>query len=163
MIRLIAAIDDKRGIANEHGIPWHGKLPTDVKYYHEKVASGDLILMGYGVYKELSKPMRGGVNYVATYEQNERFRSGFEPIYDARKFLESVEHKDVWNIGGAILFKSTLDLAHELYLTRVQGDFHCTKFFPEFEQDFELISSTEPQEENGITFHFEVWKRKAVI
>jgi dihydrofolate reductase len=29
MIRLIAAVDSQRGVANEHGIPWQGKVPMD--------------------------------------------------------------------------------------------------------------------------------------
>lgn len=158
MIRFIAAIDDKRGIADEHGIPWQGKIPSDVKYYHDKLKTAT-VLMGYGVYRELTKPYPGVSNYVATYERNETLKSGFEPVNDARRFLENIQG-DVWNIGGAMLFANTFDLANELYLTRLQGDFGCTKFFPEFENDFELASGGEPMTENGITFHFEVWKRK---
>lgn len=158
MIRFIAAIDDKRGIADDHGIPWQGKLPTDVKYYRDKLKTGT-VLMGYGMYKEVSKPYPGGINYVAAQGQMGGLRPGFKPVDDARKFLSEFKG-DIWNAGGAALFTSTLDLANELYLTRVQGDFNCTKFFPEFESDFELASSSEPITENGITFHFEVWRRK---
>jgi dihydrofolate reductase len=157
MIRFIAAIDSKRGIADEHGIPWQGRIPTDVKYYHEQLKTAD-ILMGTGVYRELSRTYPGVINYVATTNPNPQLRQGFMPVPDAHKFLEQVTG-DIWNIGGAILFSSTIDLADELYLTRIDQDFNCTKFFPAFEDDFELTSSTSPQSENGITFHFEVWKR----
>lgn len=158
MIRLIAAIDEKRGIANDSGIPWLGRIPTDSKYYREKIADGSPILMGMGVYKELSHPYAGGQNYVASREQAE-LREGFLLVSDARAFLS--EHPDTWNVGGAMLFASTIDMADELYLTRLDGDFGCTKFFPEFEDNFELASSSEPITEDGITFHFEVWKRRA--
>ncbi len=43
--------------------------------------------MGYGLYQELTKPYPVVSNYVATYEQNEVLKSGFEPVYDARRFL----------------------------------------------------------------------------
>ncbi len=158
MIRFIAALDEKLGIADEHGIPWHGKVPSDVHYYHAKVKN-DVKLMGYGLYKELSKPLPEGINYVATRNRNEELKEGFKPVYDARAFLQKAD-SDVWNLGGALLFESTLDLADELYLTRLEDDFNCTKFFPKFDQDFQLASRSEPVIENGITYRFEVWKRK---
>jgi dihydrofolate reductase len=158
MIRFIAAIDAKRGIADEHGLPWQGRLPTDVHYYHEKIKTG-AILMGYGLYVELGKPYPGRINYVATANVDEPLRDGFEPVADAHRFLEQTTG-DVWNLGGAILFTSTLDLADELYITKLEEDFNCTKFFPEYEQDFEMVSTSEPMEENGIHFRFTVYKRK---
>jgi dihydrofolate reductase len=158
MIRFIAALDEKRGIADEHGIPWQGKVPTDVAYYHDKIKNG-IKLMGIGLYKELSKPMPEGINYVASTNTQEELRPGFELVTDARKFLQETKG-DIWNLGGALLFESTLDLADELYLTQLKGDFHCTKFFPSYENLFERVSVSEPHTENGIIFRFEVWKRK---
>jgi dihydrofolate reductase len=157
MIRFIAAIDSKNGIADEHGIPWQGKIPSDVKYYRDKVKGGT-ILMGYGLYKEISNPYPGGTNYVATSKTDERLREGFQPVPDARKFLEEAKG-DVWNLGGAGLFASTFDFADELYITQLDGDFNCTKFFPQFKEQFQLVSSSDPITENNITFRFQVWKR----
>lgn len=159
MIRFIAAIDSKRGIADEHGIPWQGKIPSDVHYYHGKIkAMPGTMLMGYGLYKELSKPYEGGTNYVAIKDQAEPLRDGFEPVTDAVEFLKNVQG-DAWNLGGALLFQSTFELADELYLTKLGGDFGCTKFFPEYEDKFEQVSQSDPITENGITFRFTVWKR----
>jgi dihydrofolate reductase len=160
MIRCIAALDNKNGIADEHGIPWRGKLPTDVAYYRTKITEGgDDILMGYVLYQELSHAYPGQNNYVASRNHTEPLRPGFTPVQDAHKFLETTT-TDVWNIGGAALFASTIDLADELYLTRIEADFQCTKFFPGFGDDFELIDRGPDQTENGLTFHFEIWKRK---
>lgn len=157
MMRCIVAIDEARGLANEHGIPWQGKVPTDVRYYHAKMKSSGVILMGYGLYKELKRPYEGGQNYVASNRPVE-LRPGFELVADARKFLQQAT-TDVWNAGGAILFENTLDLADELYITQLQGDFKCTKFFPEWHNDFVLQSESQPHTENGITFTFQVWVR----
>ena len=156
MIRFMAAIDEKRGLADDHGIPWRGKLPTDIRYYHQKIKGFDTI-MGYGMYMELSKPLVNQTNYVATRRSTE-LRDGFIIVDDARKFLIEFA-KDIWVLGGAGLFASTLDLADELYLTRIDADFHCTKFFPEFEKDFVLKSRSELKTENDITFCFEVWRK----
>lgn len=169
MIRFIAAIDNKMGLANEHGIPWQGKIPTDVAYFRD-MTIGSTVMMGAGWYKEQQKPLINKRNIVAT-RNPEPLRPGFERAEDARKFLkkfkavktsqvDTVRGSDIWVGGGAGLFASTLDLADELYLTRIDADFDCTKFFPDFEDEFELKSSSDPITENGVTYHFETWSRK---
>ncbi len=157
MIRSIVALDSKRGLADDHGIPWQGKIPSDTKYYRAKLTAGTL-LMGYGMYKEITKPYPGGTNYVAT-DSDEELRPGFEAVSDARKFLQEASG-DVWNLGGAGLIASTLDLIDELYITQLEGDFGCTKFMPVYQQDYIKISESDPLTENGITFRFTVWCRK---
>ncbi len=157
MIRFIAAMDIKRGVANDHGIPWQGKLPTDVAYFRSKTTNG-VVLMGYGTYVEFAQPLSKRRNYVAT-RKTEPLRPGFEPVHDARELLMNTK-EDIWVIGGPTLFSATLDLANELYVTQLDQDFHSTKFFPEFKDKFDKISETKPQTENGITFSFQVWRHK---
>lgn len=155
MIRFIAALDDKRGIADDHGIPWLSKLPTDMAQYRAKIY-GQPVIMGYNHYMELTRPYPGSDNYVATSKTE--LQDGFVAVADAYQFLAQFEG-DIWNIGGAQLYASTIDLADELYLTRVDRDFHCTKFFPPFEREFKCIETSARQSENEITFHFERWVR----
>lgn len=159
MIRMIVAMDEKQGIANEQGIPWLGKIPGDSKYYREKIKGADF-LYGYGLYKELTKPYEGGTNFVATKDHSEKLRPGFEPVYDALDFVKNFKG-DLWSLGGAMLYATTIDFAEEIYVTQLSGDFNCTKFFPPFKDDFELVSSADPITENDITYRFQVWKRKS--
>lgn len=156
MIRFIAALDSKKGIANQHGIPWQGMIPSDVAYFRSKTLNSN-IMMGYGWYQEQLKPLPHRRNLVA-FPGTEQMRPGFEQVADARRFLKTFD-QDIWVGGGAILFERTLDLADELYLTRIEKDFACTKFFPDFENLFNLASKSQPITENGVTFSFEVWKK----
>lgn len=156
MIRFIAALDNKLGIADEHGIPWQGKLPTDVAYFRSKTLGGN-VMMGAGWYAEQKQPLPDRRNLVATHNP-EPLRPGFDRVKDASEFLKKSD-EDIWVGGGAALFAGTLALADELYLTRLDADFNCTKFFPSFEQDFNLVKQAEPITENDVTFRFEVWKR----
>lgn len=159
MIRFIAAVDSQLGIADDHGIPWQGLVPTDKDFYHRNILSGGVILMGYGLYKELKKPYDAGVNYVATGKQNVELSPGFAAVPDARKFQAEAK-EDVWKVGGAQLYASTFDQADELYITQLDKTFNCTKFFPPFKDKFILSSESEPITENGITYTFQIWKRK---
>ena len=144
-------------MADEHGIPWQGKIPTEVKYFREKT-SDSWVLMGYTTYTEFKAPLSNRRNFVASSKPGP-LREGFELVHDARQLLENASG-DIWVIGGAGLFASTLDLADELYITQLDGDFNCTKFFPKFDDQFKLKSKSEPQTENGIDFHYEVWVRR---
>lgn len=156
MIRSIAAIDEERGMANDRGIPWD--LPDDKKYFVDKTKHG-IILMGYGTYVEFDTPFHDRTNFVAT-SKTEQLRKGFAAVHDARRFLTEHKAEDAWNIGGAGLWAGTLDLTDELYITQLRGTYDCTKFFPEYKNDFELTDESAPHTQNGITYTFQVWKKK---
>lgn len=160
MIRAIAAIDEKRGLADNHGIPWQGRIPSDVAHFRQSTIHSN-VLMGAGWYKEQREPLPDRKNFVATSTDTE-MRPGFERVTDARVFLKKFKDSPevLWVGGGAGLFASTLDLIDELYLTLLEGDFQCTKFFPEYQQDFVNVSENDPITEGGITFRFTVWRRK---
>jgi len=155
-MRFIAAIDEKRGMADDNGIPWN--LPTDQKFFVDQVRTG-IVLMGKGTYLEFKKPMHGRTNYVAT-TGSDNLLPGFEAVHNLPEFIQAHSEETIQNIGGARLFAATLQFADELILTQVYADFHCTKFFPEYEQDFYLVSHEEPITENGVTFRYETWRRK---
>lgn len=151
---MIAAIDQRRGLATDEGIPW--TLPSDQRYFVEQTRDG-LILMGFGTYLEFDHPMHGRTNYVATLRTDE-LKPGFVPVHDVPAFVAEHSSQVIQNIGGAALFTTTLALADELVLTRIRADFHCTKFFPEFETAFDRVSQSAPVTENGTTFVFETWR-----
>jgi dihydrofolate reductase len=158
MIRLIAAVDSKLGVANDHGIPWQGKIPMDTQYFNDQTSEG-LIVMGYRTYQEFDKPLHDHENFVVTRPDSTELRRGFEAVADLTSFLHEHAQELVWIIGGAGLFAASLDAADELYITQLDADFHCTKFFPMFSDNFEMVSSAGPHEENGISFLLEIWQR----
>ena len=158
MIRLIAAVDSHLGVAGDHGIPWQGKIPLDTKYFHDQTSEG-VIAMGFRTYQEFDKPLHGRTNFLVTRPDSEKLRAGFEAVTDLKDFFQQHAEDLVWVIGGAGLFEASLDQADQLYITQLDKDFHCKKFFPTFSETFELVSSSEPHEESDISFRFEVWQR----
>lgn len=153
---MIAAIDSKRGVADDHGIPWN--IPKDKAYFRAKTEGG-VIVMGYRMYLELIEPLPDRINMVVT-DGTEPLREGFDPILDLTTFLKE-RIDDVRIVGGAATYEVALPFAEELYLTKLTRDFNCTKFFPSYERVFERISQSGLLEENGIQFRFCVYRRKA--
>lgn len=156
MIKAMAAIDSKKGIANEHGIVWD--LPADREHVHQAI-KGQAVLMGYRTYLERKGPRTdGGKSYVIVRPETE-LNDGFVPVADVANFLEAYRNgsDDVWIMGGAKVYQDLLPEISELHITRVEGDFKCTKFFPDFETSFTKVESQPPIQENGISFHYEKW------
>jgi dihydrofolate reductase len=158
MIRLIAAIDTRRGIATDSGIPW--KLPGDTAYFHDQTTNG-LILMGWATYNEFAGPLHQRDNFVLTAEATP-LRAGFRGVGSLDRLVEEHPDEDVWVIGGATVYAETISEADALFLTQVRGDFQCTKFFPPYEAEFRLDTRSQDHEDAGVTYCFETWRSASV-
>lgn len=155
MIRLIAAIDSRRGIATASGIPW--TLPGDSAYFREKTSSG-LIVMGRATYDEFAGPLHDRENFVLS-TTTATPRNGFHVVWSLDQLRADHPDEDVWVIGGASVYAGTIGRADELLLTQVMGDFQCTKFFPPYRTAFALVGRSEEHQEGGVTYQFETWRR----
>jgi dihydrofolate reductase len=154
VIRLIAAIDAKRGIATESGIPW--RLPGDTAYFENQTING-LIVMGWATYSEFSAPLHDRNNYVLA-SGPDRLRTGFEPIAELGDMIRGHPDEDIWVIGGASVFAMTIGQADELFITQILTDFNCTKFFPDYTADFVRFAQSEALTDNGVSYRFEKWR-----
>lgn len=163
-MNLIVAADSKWGIGKDGGLLAH--LPSDMKYFREHT-EGKAVVMGRKTLESL--PGRKGlpkrVNYVLT--SNPDFRAercvavhSEDELWDA---LSRFDPDDVWLIGGASLYNWFYTLCDRLYVTKIDGDLGADAFITNFDEDpgFEIISESEPITENGITYRFVVYQKKA--
>jgi len=160
MIRLIAAIDRRRGIGKNGLIPW--KIPEDEQYFTDQTKThGGNVLTGSATYhKTYRGPLAGRQNYILTH--NKKPIKGVTLVHDLAKFLDNFQDKDLWVAGGADVFEAVIKLgkADELYLTHIDGDFDCDRFFPEYEQAFRLVSKSELHQQNGLNFYYAIYAKK---
>jgi dihydrofolate reductase len=154
MIRAIAAIDDKQGIAAKGKTPW--AIPADIHYFRDQT-EGKTVVMGREMYTEFSDPLSGRSNVVVSHTL-ESVRPGFQLVHDIDTFLKQAV-EDVWIIGGAGLYESVLGYCDELYLTHVQGDFDCDRFFPAYEGTFALKQESAWQNDGKYTYKFSLYGR----
>ena len=155
---MIAAIDTMRGLADDHGIPWQGRIPSDSAYFRQKTSEGTIV-MGFRTYQEFAQPLHDRQNFVVTRAGSPELRAGFEPVFDLGNFVHERADETVWVIGGAAVYAQALPWADDLFITQLETDFHCTKFFPDFDGDFFLASALDRRTENEISFRFEIWRR----
>lgn len=153
---FIAAIDDNNGLAKHGKIPW--KLPSDIARF-EKLTLGKNVLMGAATYQQMSKDyISNRTTFVAS--RNEIKNTLINPVYDLKNFLDSF-NDELWVIGGGQIFTFSLPYADNLDLTRVEGDYSCDTFFPDFDTMFMRAGSSESMQENGTNYRFESWVPKA--
>ena len=150
MIRLIAAMDSKNGIAKNGGIPWD--LPKDRQYFKQKTLSkGVTILMGRKTYESIGRKLPDRRNIVLSHDKIPEVET-----VNSLDILQSLP--DVWVIGGESVYQQTINIADELYLTVITGDFSCDKFFPDFSK-FKKFLSSEMLHQNGLDFQFLEYKK----
>jgi len=156
MIRLIVAIDQKRGMAKHGHLPWD--IPEDREFYAEQTKKyGGQVLMGRATW---GKPLPDRTVYVLTHS-NEPIE-GATLVHDLNAFLDEFKDKDLWVVGGAEVFQQVMDAgkADELYITHIDAEFGCDRFFPEYEDKFELKEQTETHHQHGFSFRYAIYTAK---
>jgi dihydrofolate reductase len=129
MIKLIVALDRKRGIA-KHGImPWY--IPEDEEFFTKMTKTyGANVLSGAATYKTYSGPLKDRQNYVLTHDKTPI--EGAIAVSNLESLIKDSKMDNLWIAGGANVFNQVIDqgYADELYLTQIDADFNCDLFFP---------------------------------
>lgn len=157
MIRALAAIDEKRGLAKHDRLPW--RIPMDIDRYTKLMrTNGGTVLVGRKTYEQMGSKLEGLNIILAT-----RTYACMDPVIvvdDIKSFLKDNNgEEDIWVLGGGKVFEESLEYIDELWLTEIEGDYKCDVFFPEFKNKYVLASESGPFEQNGCKFHFRNYTR----
>lgn len=130
-ISLIVAMATNRAIGLNNKMPWH--LSADLKKF-KAITMGSPIIMGRKTYESIGRPLPGRSNIIISrnldYQQTDCLV--FNDIKTAIA-ASSKDAEEIFIIGGAELYKATLPLADNLYLTLINQDFTGDTFFPEID------------------------------
>lgn len=152
-LRFIAAMDEEYGISKQGILPWD--IPSDRKYFRDSITSAPA-LMGWKTFVDHGqKPFTSASRNILITHRGVAY-DGIEVVHDLRAFIHN-QTEDTWVIGGGDVFSQLLPYATHLYITRIEGDFECDTFFPEFEDIFTMKESSDWHQENGYTFRNELW------
>jgi len=124
MITLIAAI----GRNNELGFGNRllCSIPEDMKHFKSYTMS-KVVIMGSNTFISIGRPLPGRKNIVITSKP----MMGVIVAKDINSAL-SIQHcyDEMVIIGGASIYKQTIDLADKLVITHIDNDFEADVFFP---------------------------------
>ncbi|MCP9260313.1 putative dihydrofolate reductase [Dirofilaria immitis] len=143
-MNIIVAVDSCGGIGRNGNLPWclrgelarFGELTTSTTDNNKKNA----VIMGRKVWQSIPsrfRPLKNRLNIVLSstmeeiIDENVIVARSFESAINLLQNMENIE--TIWNIGGRNVYELGLKspLLHQLYITRVEGDFSADVFFPE--------------------------------
>jgi len=165
MISIISAVAENGIIGNKNDLPW--KVPADLAYF-AKTTKGKTVVMGLNTFKSIfsriGKPLPGRRNIVLVFEKDPTL-VGCDQVTSLPEAFEIADAKnqEVFVIGGASIYKQTIDLADRLYITRIHATPDGDTSFPEIKEvDWKMASSEDYQkdEKNEYDYSFTIYERR---
>jgi dihydrofolate reductase/thymidylate synthase len=169
---IVVAADSKLGIGKNGTLPW--KLPGDMAYFKRvtsEVADSNkrnAVIMGRKTWESIPakfRPLPNRLNIVLSrgnvdLPENVLLAHNIEQALQLASNDSSVEN--VFVIGGGEIFATALNHAacRRLYLTDIASDFECDVFLPRYDETFEVETSGDIANENGINYAFKVFSRR---
>jgi len=167
IISLIAAVAENNVIGKNNDLPWH--LPADMKYFRD-VTMGHSVIMGRKNYDSIPlkyRPLEGRTNIVVTRQKDFKaegcivVNSVEDALQEAGKKSSSVS-REVFIIGGADIYRQTMEVADKIYYTKIHHSFEGDAFFPVInESKWKLLSRKDipADAKNKFPFSFCVYQR----
>nr|WP_121273499.1 dihydrofolate reductase [Pedobacter schmidteae] len=160
IVSLVVAIAENNAIGKDNQLLWH--LPADLKHF-KQITTGHTIIMGRKTYDSIGRPLPNRRNIVISRTAGLQI-PGVEvtgSIADALALC--AEETEVFIIGGAEIYKSSMALTDRIYLTRVHQSYAADAFFPEIDANLWEETDIEkhlPDEKNKVAYTFSTLLRK---
>ncbi|NOT37799.1 MAG: dihydrofolate reductase [Saprospiraceae bacterium] len=128
-ITSVVAMNDKRVIGINNQLPWH--LPADLRYFKE-TTSGHHILMGRKCYDSIGRPLPNRTNIIVTRNKSLYLaHCNIVPtIEDGILMARNNFENELFIVGGAEIYKQSIEYWTDLLITWVDADVEGDVFFP---------------------------------
>jgi dihydrofolate reductase len=165
MISIISAVAENGIIGRNNDLPW--KISADLAYF-SKTTKGKPVIMGLNTFKSIisriGKPLPDRKNIVLVFEKDPSLEGCEQATSLPEAFeLAGAAGQEAFIIGGASIYKQSIDLADKLYITRVHASPEGDTSFPEIkESDWKVLSSEYHQkdEKNEYDYSFTIYERQ---
>lgn len=160
---IIVAVDANWGIGKD-GDLLH-PISADLKYFRRKT-TGNVLVMGRKTLESFpnKKPLPNRVNIVLTNNKNYEAEGvvlchGIEKLPE---ILKEYADKQIFVAGGGTIYAQLLPLCERAYVTKIYNTYPADTVFPNLDEhpDWELVEKGEVQEENGVQFSFDLYRKK---
>lgn len=152
-ISIIVAIAENRAIGKNNDLLWD--IPEDLQHFKE-ITSGHPVIMGERTYHSIGRLLPKRANIILS--NNPDFTlDGAEVAHtleEAFELASAHDDKEIFVIGGGMVYKSALPFADKLYLTLVEGEYDADVYFPEYSEYFHKIIHEESHDNGKNKFKF---------
>jgi dihydrofolate reductase len=163
-MKLIVAVDKNWGIGKNNGLLFDLKL--DMKHFVEHT-KGKVVVMGANTLRSLPNgmPLKNRTNIVLNPDGNifDAIEKGYIFTTSLDELLEQInaqEDKEVYVIGGAMMYHTLLPYCDTAYITKVDSDGGATVFHDNLDNldNWTCVETSEPIDDNGYTIRFCTYK-----
>ncbi len=163
-MKAIVAVDKKWGIGKKNDLLF--SLPADMAYFREKTLN-KVVVMGSNTLKSFpgGKPLKNRTNIVLFPGGEKRDDCLIvDSMEELSNELKKYNPDDVFIIGGAMFYRTMLPYCSEVLVTKVDADGGAEVFYENLDQkpEWNCVQVSEPQETNGYTIRFTVYKNSDV-
>lgn len=159
-ISIIVAIAENFAIGKNNDLLFH--LPNDLKHF-KQITTGHSIIMGRNTLLSLPKWPLPNRRHIIITDKKEDVFPGCETVFSIEEAIEKVKsEKEVFVIGGGMIYKQFFPIAGKLYLTLVHKPFEADIFFPEIDYSEwnENLREDFQDEKNGFKYSYLNLERK---
>ena len=158
VIHLVA-----RGLNGEIGannkLLWN--IPEDLRYFKESTI-GHVVLMGRKTYESLPKQLEKRITLVVSREDYADEEKEFALTWgldDSVVYSNNLNNNKFFIAGGGQLYKSTLDVVDELWITQVEGYYPEADTFYHIPNGFKLVDEIygDDCESTDVGYSFQKW------
>jgi dihydrofolate reductase len=161
---IIVAVAENGIIGRGGALPW--RLSDDLRRF-KQLTMGHTIIMGRRTWESIGRALPGRRTLVVSRSPDFRTNvDGTDTVTSLDKALEIAEaanEVEAFVIGGAELYRESLDRANRLYLTRVCAAVEGDTSFPDVNwNSWQLVESEEHDacEKNEYAYRFETYDRR---
>ena len=151
-IKAIVAISENYVIGKNGDLPW--RISEDLKWF-KKITLGHTLLMGRKTWESLTGPLPKRENWVLSSNLGEQ--PDIQVFSKLEEALVAGSDRELFIIGGGELYRQTLPLCGELYVSEVSREVvDGDAFFPPFKDKFEIMENLYKNDD----FCLNRWTRK---
>ena len=164
MIITILYCDKEYGIGKKNGLLF--SLKEDMSFFR-KTTLNHVVAMGENTLLSFpgSKPLKNRTNIVLSQDSTHNYE-GVINVHTFEEFLRVIneysQKEDVYIIGGASIYRQTLDYVDYVYLTKVDAIGEAEVFFVNIDADerFDIVSESEPIQDGDYQIKFVTYRNK---
>ena len=157
-LSIIAAVGRENELGKDNDLIW--KFKEDMRFFKD-TTMGSKVVMGRKTFESLPGLLTGRKHIVLT-KSDVSFPDEVEVLESVKDFLCKYEKTDeeIFNIGGASIYRQLLDYADNLYLTEIDDSREADVYFPHFDKHDYVREELCAHEEDDICFKHVLYKRR---
>lgn len=151
---MIAAIGENRELGKDNKLLWN--IPEDMRRFRN-LTTGHVVVMGKNTFDSVGgRPLPNRTNVVLSHDVEYK-PFGVTVVHSPQEailFSKKKEPKEMFIIGGGMVYGEFFPYTDRLYLTVVHKKFEADTFFPDYSEFTKVLSKEERfNEEYKYTFY----------